>query len=640
MSDALVHRGPDASGYHFEETIGVGFAHRRLSIVDLSPAGHQPMVSASGRFVIVFNGEIYNHKTIRSELLRNGPHMEFRGHSDTEVMLAAFEAHGIRNALESLNGMFAFAVLDRRERTLHLARDRIGEKPLYFIRAGHSLVFASELKALRFHRVFDARLNHDALPHYFRFGYVSGSQSILQNVDKVLPGELISVRCGANGVQGMGREKYWSFADVVVSDERNRWDRSDEEAAIDGFESLLTDAVGCRMEADVPLGAFLSGGIDSSTIVALMQKQARCPVRTFSIGFWEKRFNEADVARRVAERLGTDHTELYVTPEQALEVIPRLPAMYDEPFADSSQIPTHLVAAMARRHVTVALSGDGGDELFYGYERYLLAMQLWSGMSNTPIGVRRALAVAMKAIPVAGWNLLTRLFPTRLTAGRLGDRVHKIADRIALEDFDELSASLMALWQQPLGALNRDLTISHPHLPPPDTLTLQHLPERMMARDIAHYLPDDILVKVDRATMAVSLEGRMPLLDHRIVELAWRMPMKLKLRGGTGKWILRRILSKYVPDDIVNRPKQGFGAPIENWLRHELRDWACDLLDPTRLRRDGILNERALSRMLDEHLAARRSWASQLWAALMFQAWYESFRGVTSVASSALSVGI
>jgi asparagine synthase (glutamine-hydrolysing) len=640
MSDTLVHRGPDASGYHFEETIGVGFAHRRLSIVDLSPAGHQPMVSASGRFVIIFNGEIYNHKTIRSELLTSVPNTEFRGHSDTEVMLAAFEAHGVRRALESFNGMFAFALLDRRERILHLARDRVGEKPLYFTLAGHVLVFASELKALRLHRVFDARLNHDALPHYFHFGYLSGAQSIVQNVNKVLPGELISVRCGADGVQGVGREKYWSFSDVVMSDERNRWDWSDEEAAIDGFESLLADAVRCRMEADVPLGAFLSGGIDSSTVVAMMQKQARHPVRTFSIGFWEKRFNEADVARRVAERLATDHTELYVTPKQALDVIPHLPVMYDEPFADSSQIPTHLVAAMARRHVTVALSGDGGDELFCGYERYLLAMQLWSGMSKTPIRMRRALAAAIKAIPVTGWNLLTRLFPTRLTAGRLGDRVHKIADRIALKDFDELNDSLMAMWQQPLGALNSDLNISHAHVSPPDTLALQDLQDRMMARDVTHYLPDDILVKVDRATMAVSLEGRMPLLDHRIVELAWRMPMKFKVRGGTGKWILRRILSKYVPNDIVNRPKQGFGVPIEYWLRHELRDWACDLLNPTRLRRDGILNERALSRMLDEHLAARRSWASQLWAALMFQAWYESFRGATSVAPAALSVGI
>lgn len=639
MSDALVHRGPDSSGIYFDKALGTGLGHRRLSIVDLSPAGRQPMVSASGRFVIVFNGEIYNHNVIRNELLRSAPNAQFKGHSDTEVMLAAFEARGVRKALESFNGMFAFAVMDRAQRTLHLARDRIGEKPLYFAVADHSMAFASELKALCFHRVFDARLNHGALPHYFRFGYVAGMHTIVRNVTKVLPGELVSVRCGANGVEDVRRERYWSFPGVAATNRLDGYIWSDDEA-VDQLESLLADAVRCRMEADVPLGAFLSGGVDSSTVVALMQRQARRPVKTFSIGFWEKRFNEADVARKVAEHLGTDHTELYVTPKQALDVIPRLPVMYDEPFADASQIPTHLVAAMARQHVTVALSGDGGDELFCGYERYLLAMRLWSVMSKIPRGVRRIASYGIKAIPVPAWNLVTHLLPPRLTAGRLGDRVHKIADRLYLKDFDELNASLMAAWQDPLAALcvpvpADDLNFSPAHCGVPGALV--DLPERMMAWDMIHYLPDDILVKVDRATMAVSLEGRMPLLDHRIVELAWRMPMRMKCRKGIGKWILRKILSKYVPNDIVNRRKQGFGVPIEYWLRHELRDWACDLLHPTRLRRDGILNERAVSNMLSEHLAATRSWAWQLWTVLMFQSWYDSYRRETNTASAAVA---
>lgn len=584
------------------------------------------MVSGSGRYVIVFNGEIYNHKAIRANFTAKGA--LFRGHSDTEVMLVAFESLGVRAALELFNGMFAFAVLDRSERVLYLARDRLGEKPLYFARSGTKLTFASELKALYFHRAFEPCLSVAALPGYFRNGYVSGTESIVSGVEKVKPGCFVVVKLDEAGVAGLDRGVYWSAIQAAAAG-LQAGDTWSDRQAIDDLDALLTDAVGSRMEADVPLGAFLSGGIDSSIVVAMMQKQAARPVKTFSIGFWEKRFNEADVAKRVAAHLGTEHTELYVTPQQALDVIPRLPTMYDEPFADSSQIPTYLVAQMARQHVTVALSGDGGDELFCGYDRYPLALRLWSNMRRMPQPARKAVAGIVKAIPVSSWNRLSALFPERLTAGRLGDRLHKIADRIVLKDFDSLYRGLMAMWQYPLMALNKELMVTDNEHPLAAIAAFESLPDRMMAWDVEQYLPDDILVKVDRASMAVSLEGRMPLLDHRVVELAWRIPLTMKWRNGTGKWLLRQVLSKYVPDDVVNRRKQGFGVPIEYWLRHELRDWTCDMLSPATLRRDGVLDEGMISKMLQEHLAGQRSWSSQLWSVLMFQAWYAEFRSST-----------
>jgi asparagine synthase (glutamine-hydrolysing) len=616
MTDSIRYRGPDAEGAWFDEQLRVGLGHRRLSIVDLSAAGSQPMVSASARYVITYNGEIYNHARIREELVHAQPGIVFRGHSDTEVMLAAFEMWGIERALQKFNGMFAFALLDRDERRLHLMRDRIGEKPLYYAQFGRTFVFASELKAMKQHASWRAPIDRASLASYLRYGYVTAPRSIYEGVHKLLPGGWLTVELSNPDVATSLRQ-YWSAAEVAARGARERLDVSDAEA-LRQLSELLHDAVGMRMVADVPLGAFLSGGIDSSTVVGIMQKLSPTPVKTFSIGFGEARFNEAESARAVAKHLGTEHTELYVTPSQALEVIPQLPHMYDEPFADASQIPTYLVSQLARRHVTVSLSGDGGDELFCGYDRYQIAPNIWRGLERSPVWMRRAAVSGIRAMPMGVWNGLGALLPERLTAGRMGDRMLKLADRFAMENFASIYDSLLALWQQPELALagNAGRLVA--------PIRLQPMPnqyEQMMAFDLDTYLPDDILVKVDRASMAVSLEARVPLLDHRLIEFAWQLPLHMKRREGTFKWLLRQELYTLVPRELVDRPKQGFGVPIELWLRKDLRDWACDLLDERKLQQDGFLNHELIARLLREHLSGRRSWTSQLWTALTFQAW-------------------
>jgi asparagine synthase (glutamine-hydrolysing) len=619
MTDSITYRGPDAEGAWFDEQSRVGFGHRRLSIVDLSAAGSQPMISASGRFVITYNGEIYNHTRIREELLRAQPGVAFRGHSDTEVMLAAFETWGVECALQKFNGMFAFALLDRAERRLHLFRDRIGEKPLYYAQFGQTFVFASELKALKQHSSWRAPIDRASLASYLRYGYVTAPRSIYEGVHKLLPGGWLTLELSSAEVGAPRVRQYWAAAQVAAQGARERLDVSDAEA-LKQLSDLLHDAVGMRMVADVPLGAFLSGGIDSSTVVGIMQKLSPTPVKTFSIGFGEARFNEAEAARAVAQHLGTEHTELYVTPRDALDVVPKLPHMYDEPFADSSQIPTYLVSQLARRHVTVSLSGDGGDELFCGYDRYQIAPNIWRGLERSPLWMRRAAVSGIRAMPMGVWNGLGALLPERLTAGRMGDRMLKLADRFAMENFSSIYDSLLALWQQPEMALAGASSAGRLVAP----IRLQPLPnqfEQMMAFDLDTYLPDDILVKVDRASMAVSLEARVPLLDHRLIEFAWRLPLHMKRREGTFKWLLRQVLYSLVPRQLVDRPKQGFGVPIELWLRKDLRDWACDLLDERTLRQDGFLNHELIARLLREHLSGRRSWTSQLWTALTFQAW-------------------
>jgi asparagine synthase (glutamine-hydrolysing) len=618
MTDSIRYRGPDAEGAWFDEQLRVGFGHRRLSIVDLSAAGSQPMVSASARYVITYNGEIYNHAQIREELVQARPGTGFRGHSDTEVMLAAFEVWGIERALQKFNGMFAFALLDREERRLHLMRDRIGEKPLYYAQFGRTFVFASELKAMKQHASWRAPIDRASLASYLRYGYVTAPRSIYEGVHKLLPGGWLTVELSSPEVATSLRQ-YWAAAEVAARGASERLDISDAEA-LTQLSGLLHDAVGMRMVADVPLGAFLSGGIDSSTVVGIMQKLSPTPVKTFAIGFGEARFNEAESARAVAQHLKTEHTELYVTPRDALDVVPQLPHMYDEPFADSSQIPTYLVSKLARRHVTVSLSGDGGDELFCGYDRYQIAPNIWRGLERSPVWMRRVAVSGIRAMPMGVWNGLGALLPERLTAGRMGDRMLKLADRFAMENFAAIYDSLLALWQQPelalAGAGNGGRLVA--------PIRLQRLPnqyEQMMAFDLDTYLPDDILVKVDRASMAVSLEARVPLLDHRLIEFAWRLPLHMKRREGTFKWLLRQVLYTLVPRQLVDRPKQGFGVPIELWLRKELRDWACDLLDERKLQQDGFLNHELIARLLREHLSGRRSWTSQLWTALTFQAW-------------------
>jgi len=619
MSDSIVHRGPDQGGVWLEDGTGVGLAHRRLSILDLTDAGRQPMLSSSGRYALVFNGEIYNHGDLRASLLKEEPSREFRGHSDTEEMLAAFEVWGVAETLQRLNGMFAFALYDRAERRLHLARDRCGEKPLYFGRLGAAIVFASELKALRRHPDWRSDLDMVAARDYFRFGYVIGDRSIYSSIGKVRPGEWVSISVDHRDLP-IERRHYWSVAEVVRSGLESPVEWSDAEAC-DRLEVLLEDAVAMRMEADVPLGAFLSGGVDSTTIVALMQRRASVPVKTFSIGFGEQQFDESKAARAIAAHLGTDHTEFYVTPREALDVIPRLPWVYDEPFADASQIPTLLVAQLARQHVTVALSGDGGDELFGGYDRYSIALRFWNIAKMLPFPLRRALATLTAALPIPALDAVAGWLPKRLTAGRPGDRLHKLGQRLLLRDFDQLYESLLSLGSGGRSVLARIDPASGSAYPPAAARAVTGLAERMMAWDLGGYLPDDILTKVDRATMAVSLEGRIPLLDHRLVEFAWQLPLRLKRRDRQGKWILKEVLYRLVPRELVDRPKQGFGVPIEFWLRNELRDWAIDLLAPGTLRAQGLLDVDFVQQLLSQHLEGRRSWAAQLWTILMFQAW-------------------
>lgn len=620
MADAVVHRGPDQFGTWMEDATGVGMAHRRLSILDLTDAGRQPMISAGGRFVMVFNGEIYNHRDLRSELLRADPSLDFRGRSDTEELLAAIEAWGLEATLGRLNGMFAFALYDRSRRLLHLARDRLGEKPLYFGRIGMALVFGSELKAIRRHPEWRGVLDPVALRGYFRYGYVTGERSIYKGIEKVGPGELVSICIDARD-GALTRWRYWSVVDVIRNRLASRIPCSESDAT-DHLEDLLEDAVAIRMEADVPLGAFLSGGVDSTTVVALMQRRASTPVKTFSIGFGEERFNEAESARAVARYLGTQHCELYVTPRQALEAIPKLSLVYDEPFADASQIPTILVAQLARDSVTVALSGDGGDELFGGYERYSIASRFWKLSRRVPYVLRAALAGSIEVVPVRAWDLLAGWLPAELTQGRPGDRAHKVARRLRWRDFEALYSSLLEVAQS-----DRSVMLAEPKGVGCDRLDVAALlrdggMEKMMAWDLVGYLPNDILTKVDRATMAVGLEGRMPLLDHRLVEFAWHLPMSFKRRQGTGKWALKEVLRRLVPSELVERPKRGFSVPIESWLRNELRPWATDLLSARSLSSSGILDEALVQQRLAEHLSGRRNWASQLWAVLMFQAWH------------------
>jgi asparagine synthase (glutamine-hydrolysing) len=620
MTDSIRYRGPDAEGAWFDEQLRVGLGHRRLSIIDLSAAGSQPMVSASARYVITYNGEIYNHVRIRDELLQAQPGIVFRGHSDTEVMLAAFETWGIEQALQKFNGMFAFALLDRAERRLHLARDRIGEKPLYYAQFGEAFVFGSELKALKRHPAWNAAIDRGALASFLHYGYVPAPGSIYANVRKLSPGAWLEVDVSRPGSPQLRERRYWS-AQEVATRAFAQTHEIDERAAGAQLEELLRDAVDIRMAADVPLGAFLSGGIDSSTIVAVMQSLSPRPIRTFAIGFGEKRFNEAESARAVAQHLGTDHTELYVSPSQALEVIPKLPEMYDEPFADASQIPTYLVSHLARQHVTVSLSGDGGDELFSGYDRYSIAMNIWRGLRRAPLWLRRATAATVRSVPMRVWNALGKPLPERISAGRTGDRMHKLADRFELKNFEALYDSLLALWQKPELAMAGGFAAHGRMVQPIELCAAPSEYEQMMVFDLHTYLPDDILVKVDRASMAVSLEARVPLLDHRLIEFALQLPLSLKRRAGVTKWLLRQQLYKLVPQSLVDRPKQGFSVPIEHWLRGELREWATDLLSEERLRRDGFLDPQTVPALLQEHLSGRRSWTSQLWTALMFQAW-------------------
>ena len=623
MTAALRHRGPDAAAAWTDSSAGLALGHRRLAILDLSPAGAQPMVSRNGRFVLVFNGEIYNFSSLRAEIEALG--VPFRGHADTEVLLEACALWGISATLERLNGMFAFALWDREARQLHLARDRIGEKPLYYGWSGSQLLFASELKALHASGEFKPTVNRNALTLYLRHGYVPEPHSIYQGIHKLPPGTSLTLTRPQRGVLPEPTP-YWQLSSTIVDAQRQGFE-SEPAAGIDALEAALRQSIALRMVADVPLGAFLSGGIDSSTVVALMQAQSPRPVKTFSIGFHAQDYDEAPYARAVARHLGTEHTELYVSAEDAQAVIPQLPTMYDEPFADCSQIPTFLVSALARQQVTVAMSGDGGDELFGGYSRYTLAAGLWRRHQGFPPALRRAMSAGLRAVSPARWDglfsLLGPVLPASLRQPMAGDKLHKLARLLTVDDPLAMYLRLISLWQAP------EEVVIGAHEPASIMALAAAAPamgndiERMMYLDTLHYLPGDILTKVDRASMAVSLEARVPFLDPDVVALAWRLPLAWKVRAGQGKWILREVLARHVPRALFERPKRGFAVPIDQWLRGPLRDWAEALLEPQRLAEGGYFHPAPIRAAWQAHLAGGQNLQYQLWHVLMFEAWRE-----------------
>jgi asparagine synthase (glutamine-hydrolysing) len=613
------HRGPDSEGYWEDEAAGLALGHVRLAILDLTPAGHQPMMSACQRYVLVLNGEIYNHLALREALEREGAAPAWRGHSDTETVLACFAAWGVERTLQVCTGMFALALWDRQERALSLARDRMGEKPLYIGYAAGNFVFASELKALAGLPGFGAQLDRRALSLLVRHNYIPAPYSIYQDIGKMAPGTwltLTEAQCRQRALPDA--RPYWSAQQVArqARDRALHFDSDDH--AIDALESVLTAAVKGQMISDVPLGAFLSGGIDSSVIVALMQKDHPQPVRTFSIGFNDPAFNEAEHAKAVAHHLGTAHTELYVSPDDALAVVPSLPALYDEPFADSSQIPTVLVTRMARRDVTVALSGDGGDELFGGYSRYFRAANRWDRRESLPGALRGPLGMAARAG--------ARLLPD----GHARDRFEKLGEVIAAPHPGAFYHQFVSYWKDPAQVVIGAELPSTPF----DLATESDLFDRMMLLDALTYLPDDILVKVDRAAMAASLETRVPMIDHNVFDFAQRLPRRYKVRDGRGKWLLRELLYRHVPRELVDRPKKGFSVPLAAWLRGPLKDWAAALLDSARLRPGGLFHAEPILRKWREHQAGTRDWSTHLWSILMTQAWLDH-RKATMGASAA-----
>ena len=621
MADAVRHRGPDDDGCWWDGQVGAGFGHRRLSVVDLSPQGRQPMTSPNGRYVITYNGEVYNFLELRSDLASRG--YSFRGGSDTEVMLGCIEAYGLPQAVQRFSGMFAFALFDRTTKTLSLVRDRLGEKPLYYAGMGRTLLFGSQLSSLRAHPHWRGTVDRNALALFLRYNCIPAPYSIYQDVRKVVPGTILTF--GAPDAEPV-ESVYWSARGVAERGHASPAGGTERDL-IDELDALLRATVRREMVADVPLGAFLSGGVDSSLIVALMQAQADRPVRTFTIGFQEREFSEAEHAKAVARHLGTDHTELYVTPAELLAVVPRLPMLQDEPFADSSQVPTLLVSELARRHVTVSLSGDGGDELFGGYNRYFVGARMRRWLRLVPNLVRRGATATIRRWSPEQWDrglgLLTGGGRRSLPWAVSGDRLHKLADVLDSGSDRTAYLELVSHWRHPAqvvpGALEPPTALTEPQRWP----SLDGLLPWMMYMDLISYLPDDILVKVDRASMDVSLESRAPYLDHSVVEFAWRLPLRMKVRGGEGKWILKQVLYRYVPKALLSRPKMGFGVPLGAWLRGPLREWAESLLEPARLQREGYLDAPSVTRKWTEHQAGTRNWHYLLWDVLMFQAWLE-----------------
>jgi asparagine synthase (glutamine-hydrolysing) len=626
MRDTLMHRGPDSAGLWVDEKTGIAFGHRRLAILDLSEHGHQPMSSASQRFVISYNGEIYNNLEIKQQLTTAGLAPVWRGHSDTEVILAAFEAWGIAAALEKMVGMFAIALWDKQEHLLYLIRDRIGEKPLYYGWVGDYLLFGSELKALKLHHAWQQSINRDALGLLMRYNCIPAPFTIYENIYKLEPGHMLIV----NSDRTFTKHKYWDLK-AIINDPQTKNNFATPAEAVDSLEAILSQAIKQQMLADVPLGAFLSGGIDSSTVVALMQAQSSNPVKTFTIGFADANFNEAEQAKKIAKHLNTDHTELYLSAEQTRAIIPDLSTFYDEPFADSSQVPTYILAKMTRQHVKVSLSGDGGDELFAGYNRYSAIPSIWNKIRYFPLPLRNVLAKIMTSLPTDRWDKifasLSPLMPTSYKHASMGAKMHKAASVLDAASKQDMYFKLISHWYDKEAVvpnarksttLLKDLT---------KDLDSKSLVDSMMYMDTQRYLPDDILVKVDRAAMAVSLETRIPFLDHRVVAFAWSLPADLKLRNGQSKWLVRQLLQRYVPADLFERPKMGFGVPIGEWLRGPLKEWAHDLLSDSMLAKHQFLDAKLVQKKWQQHLAGTFDWQYHLWDVLMFQSWYEANHG-------------
>ena len=622
MGRAIEHRGPDSWGVWLDQDPGVCLVHRRLAVIDVSDAGSQPMLSSTGRYVISYNGELYNQAELKEGLAKSGWTSEWRGHSDTETLLACVETYGVERTLSKIVGMYAIALWDRRERSFILARDRLGEKPLYFGLQNNRWFFTSELKALIQNPYFVPHIDRNAICLQLRYGYIPAPYTIYQGIHKLSPGSFLRLDDSSYV------KPYWSYADAVLAGKRNPVCGSDRER-LDFLDKELSQSIRSQMQADVPLGAFLSGGVDSSLIVAMMQEYSTSKIRTFSIGFEDEQFDEAPFARAVADHVGTEHTELYVSGAQALGIVPRLSEIYDEPFSDPSQIPTVLVSQMARQYVTVSLSGDGGDEIFGGYNRYRLGEKLWGSIKAIPAPVRISLAGILSVLPepviALGLNSITRLSPDKFRRLNPEARLLQFRSLLAAQNQMEMYLALVSHIQSiddlVIGGIEPEVILDQAKGSPLECCL--DFTEVMKEFDAKTYLPDDILTKVDRAAMSVSLETRAPFMDHRLIEAAWRLPIDMKLRNGVGKWCLRELLYRRVPKKIIERPKRGFNVPLDSWLRNELKDWAQDLLDPIRLKRSGYLEADRVQAIWSEHVSGRRSWGAHLWDILMFESWRE-----------------
>lgn len=623
MSDTLYNRGPDDSGVWSDVEKGIYLGFRRLAILDLSAAGHQPMVSKSSRYIIVFNGEIYNHQEIRKEIEKNVGNVFWKGHSDTETILCAFETWGVFDSVKKFIGMFAFAVIDKETNRLILGRDCAGEKPLYYGFQNDTFFFGSELKAFKPHPHFSKKIDRNSLSLYLKYSYVPAPYSIYEKISKLIPGTLLELNLKSFKIE---HKTYWSSTEKANKLSLTENFDSPKEA-IEKLDSLLRKSISDQMIADVPLGAFLSGGVDSSTVVSLMQAMSTQKVKTFTIGFYEKEYDESEHASAIAKHLGTDHTELFLTSDDVIQTIPKMPELYDEPFADSSQVPTYLLAKLARRDVTVSLSGDAGDELFGGYNRYQLGTTLWPKLEKIPAPIRKHLAPLIMGISPDSWNRFGNKFegliPTKYLQANLGNKIHKGAAVMGASSIEDLYLSLLKSWQNPEKIFShKEILETYFESELKKLVNLTDL-QKMMVSDFQGYMVDDILVKVDRATMGVSLESRVPFLDKRVIEFAWSLPSEFKLKDGQTKWILRQVLYQYVPKELIERPKKGFAMPIDKWLRGPLKEWANNLLCENRIKKDGYFNWLEVQKIWNEHLSGKKNYSVQLWSILMFQAWLE-----------------